>query len=305
LFGSLFPEFLFPLVAVILSIILIYRWRWPGIIVLLLSLLFLFNARPLRTSRFTPYDGNQGIAPYQDLIDYAASKGVLTFWAHPESNYSTKGTKLGPITLKTEKYQEDLQIARGYTGFAAIYGDNTTMEKPGHEWDRILLDYCKGSRDRPVWAIAGADFHGDNRSDRLDTYLTVAWARNLSRRSLLDALQNGRCYAILQARGKGLRLDRFQLQEPSGELVWSGDTLVSSGNPMLIIDLSFSERQHVPVTLRVIRNGKIWYEFEGETPLKASLRDDALQQGRSYYRLEVIGKGPFRLLSNPVFVVKH
>jgi hypothetical protein len=305
LLPALLPEFIFPFIAVILSILLIHRWRWPGIFSLILCLLFLANARPLRTTPYTPYDGDLKVAPYQDLIDYATANGVLSIWAHPESNYYTKGKKLGPITLKTKKYTGALQMARRYTGYSAIYGDTTTMEKPGREWDALLLDTCNGLRDQPAWAFAGTDFHEYKRSDPLDTYLTVAWAERLTQSSLVEALQKGRCYGVRQANGRGLRLDRFHLQSPDGDLAWSGETLSTKGSPLFIFDMSFSDQARLPVHLRVIRNGNIWYEFEGETPLSVTLLDNDLQRGKGYYRLEAIFNRSSRLLSNPIFVEKQ
>jgi hypothetical protein len=32
----------------------------------------------------------------------------------------------------------------------------------GKHWDRILIDYCSGRRDHPIWAIAGSDFEEKN-----------------------------------------------------------------------------------------------------------------------------------------------
>jgi hypothetical protein len=304
LLTSLLPEVLFPLGALILSGLLFQRQRSLGIIALIFSLLFLVNARPLRTSRFTPYDGDRGMAPYQDLMDYAGKTNVLTFWAHPESNFSTEGKKLGPVTLRTKKYVGDLLKARGYTGFPAIYGDTSTMENPGREWDRLLQEYCSGSRQQAVWAIAGADFHGASRSDPLDTYVTVLWSKRLDSSDMLEALQKGRCYAIRQKEGRGLRLDRFQLQTREGKVAWAGETLLTSGAPLLTIEVSLSDLRSSPVKMRIIRNGLVWHEVEGLTPLSLSKRDDGLGKGMSYYRIEVTGRPSLRLISNPIFVEK-
>ena len=62
------------LVPLILCIFLI-RWkgvyRISGIIIGVLSILFIINTNPFRSSPFSQYRGDQGIAPYQLLIDYS------------------------------------------------------------------------------------------------------------------------------------------------------------------------------------------------------------------------------------------
>ncbi len=64
------------------------------------------NHHPFKSSRFDPYHGDQGEAPFQDVIDYARSRGGMVFWAHPESNYSKNGVEMGPVKLMTEHYPD-------------------------------------------------------------------------------------------------------------------------------------------------------------------------------------------------------
>ncbi|MFC1817239.1 PHP domain-containing protein, partial [Thermodesulfobacteriota bacterium] len=132
-------------------------FRISGLIISGLSFLFMINAHPFQSSPFDQYHGNQGIAPYQLLIDYVNTKGGFTFWNYPETGSGVR--KLGPIFLNTPPYPAALEQSVDYTGFAALYGDNITATEPGHQWDRVLLDFCNGKRKQPVWGIATADYH--------------------------------------------------------------------------------------------------------------------------------------------------
>lgn len=170
---QLLPRFIVTIIAFLSSLYLFFQrgvFRWVGLVLACFSVLLMVNHHPFRSSLFDPYSGDQGVKPFQELINYVNEKGGLTFWAHPESNYAVKGVKLGPATLKTGHYIEDLFYAAGYTGFEAIYGDTITATIPGKQWDKLLLEYCGGERQMPVWGIAGADFHGGKSPQPIDEF---------------------------------------------------------------------------------------------------------------------------------------
>ena len=55
----------------------------PGaILVIIGSLLFVNNI--FFSSAYDQYSGDPGEGPYQAVIDFAADRGAMTFWAHPE-----------------------------------------------------------------------------------------------------------------------------------------------------------------------------------------------------------------------------
>ena len=156
------PGVLFFVCALIIGLYLLTTrgiMRIAAIGVVLLAALAISDTLPLRSSPYTPYMGNQGIAPYQHFIDHVNAIGGLTFWNYPETRSGVR--PYGPIHLSTPPYPEVLEQAINYTGFAAIYGDNITVTKPGHEWDRVLTAYCRGRRDRQ-------QLRHRNRHDDLD-----------------------------------------------------------------------------------------------------------------------------------------
>jgi len=139
------PQILLYLVILVMAMFLI-KWkgfyRIAGIIIFIWCSASIANSNMFRSSPFDQYHGDQGIVPYQLFIDYVSSKGGLTFWNYPETKSGVR--QMGPIYVDTPPYPEILEQARGYTGFAAIYGDTITITEPGNIWDKILIAYCEG-----------------------------------------------------------------------------------------------------------------------------------------------------------------
>jgi len=121
--------------------IILLKWQrgfspLMGILLIIFSILAIINYNPFKSSLFNPYAGDQGIAPYQKVIDYVNQRGGLCFWNYPEQKSGIR--KHGPINVNTPPYPQVLYQSRNYTGFSAIYGDNITATNPGKEWDRVL-----------------------------------------------------------------------------------------------------------------------------------------------------------------------
>ncbi len=305
---ALLPRFLIFLAAFLLSIYLIYqkgKMRIGGILIATFSFAMMVDQHPFKSSRFDPYHEGQGEAPYQETIDYARSRGGLVFWAHPESNYSKSGVQMGPVKLMTAHYPESLIKTENYTGFAALYGDSITATNAGAHWDRVLMQYCRGERALPAWGIAGSDFHGGDGGVGLDTYQTVFLVENKTSPDVLQALERGRVYAVLKASDFRLSLDRFQIMDSeTGKRVISGEELVVNTSPVITGRLSATDGGHHDVTVAVIRGGKSVWSFEGRTPLDFRLVDPDQWSGKTFYRLDVSGKGAGKLLSNPIFATR-
>ncbi len=277
-----------------------------GGIIGVLSLLLLVNNHPFQSSRYDPYHGDQGIAPFQELINYVNERGGLVFWAHPEAAYAREGVELGPVKLMTKKYPDALIEADKYTGFSAIYGDNITATNPGMHWDRVLNNYCAGERTWPAWGISGADFHGRSKQDRIDTYQTIFLVKNKTRKEFLDALSKGRVYAVQSSVERRLALDRFHVKESeTGPYATMGEGIKIQGIPIIEGRLSVSDGSHHSVKVSLIKAGKVMESFEGETPFEFLFEDKEVQEGKSYYRLEAYGGKVGKLLSNPIFVTRQ
>ena len=305
---DLMPGFLIFLAAFLLSIYLICqkgKMGVCGILIALFSLAMMIDQHPFKSSRFDPYHGDQGQAPFQAAIDYARSRGGLVYWAHPESNYSTNGVQMGPVKLMTAHYPEALIETENYTGFAALYGDTITATKAGMHWDRALGQYCTGDSADPVWGIAGSDFHGGENGIDLDTFQTVFLVKNRKQKDVLQALERGRLYAVSKVAGFRLSLDEFQIEDDeSDKRAILGEELLVDRSPVITGRLSATDGGHYDVTVSIIRGGKPIWSFEGQTPLDFKFVDPDQWSGKTFYRLDASGKAAGQLLSNPIFVMR-
>ena len=275
-------------------------YRPTGLLLLALApcLLLAADADPFRKSPFDQYHGPQGIAPYQFLVNYVASKGGLTFWNYPETHSGVR--RLGPIRVDTPPYPEALEEAKNYTGFAAVYGDNITATAPGNVWDRVLNEYCEGRRARPVWGIATADYHGP-ADGRLGDFPTVFLVRKRTVAGVLEAMRKGRMYAEGVAYPQFISLDEFSVSGSSGgAAAVSGDSVRLEGRTLVRIRLSEKAPSGSVATVRLIKGGKIIKTFRGKLPLDINYDDELTGRGLTYYRMDM--SGPARIISNPIFV---
>ncbi|KPJ69448.1 hypothetical protein AMJ44_03765 [candidate division WOR-1 bacterium DG_54_3] len=279
--------------------------RYSGIFLLILTLILLINSHPFKSSPFNQYQGNQGVSPYQVLIDYVNSRGGLVFWNHPETQ-SGRG-RLGPVFKETPPYPQVLLESTNYTGFAALYGEGITVTEPGNIWDQVLLEYCSGQRAKPVWGISTADFHREGAARaRLGRYPTIFLVKDRIKKDILNALKKGRIYAY----AGNVDLSRLVLEEFSvsdseaSQKGIMGEEIYLNGFPIISILLSStgSEKGN-PQNIRLIRSGKLIQTFTGETPLSIYFQDEFFDPGRKiYYRLDVRDKMGRKLVSNPIFV---
>ena len=299
------PQILLYLVILIMAMFLI-KWkgfyRIAGIIIFIWCSASIANSNMFRSSPFDQYHGDQEIAPYQLFIDYVSSKGGLTFWNYPETKSGVR--KMGPIYVDTPPYPEVLEQARGYTGFAAIYGDTITITEPGNIWDKILIAYCEGRRNQPVWGISTADFHKEGESgENLGNFPTFFLVQKKTKDEVLRALRNGRMYACRGKFPNIVKLDEFLVCSSDGKTKGiSGDEIVLKENPRIKISLSAAETAGSQVKLRLIRSGKLIKTFVGSLPMKIDYEDKYFEPGRKiYYRIDVRGYGS--VVSNPIFVL--
>ena len=299
------PALIFIGTAILSAILICWpgRLRLAGFIVLPLSILLLINGNPLKTSPFDAYSGDQGIAPYQVVIDYVNNRNAMTFWNYPETRSGVR--KLGPIQVSTKPYPAVLQASRGYTGFSALYGENATITEPGNLWDLILTEYCRGYRMWPIWGIATADYHGEGKdSAKLGNYPTVFLVNGKTRQDILKAMQTGKMYACQTTYPIKPRLDEFSVSSPdSSRKGISGDEITVAGHPRIRISLSASgTTQPVDAKVRLIRSGRVVATFEGKLPMNVEHEDAYYQKGEKiFYRMDARG-GAGNIVANPIFV---
>ena len=279
--------------------------RYSGIAISVIALLLVINNHPIKSSPYDQYHGEQGIAPYQLLIDYVSSRGGMVFWNHPETK-SGKG-KLDPIFRDTPPYPQVLKESKNYSGFAALYGDSITITEPGNIWDKVLIEYCSGRRENPVWGISSADFHREGGAgEKLGNFPTFFLVKSKTKKDILDALKKGRMYACRgDVDSPRLILENFSISDSkSAQKVVMGEEIFSKGSLRINASISTTDSEEEnSVTVRLIRSGNLLKTFSAKTPLSINFIDDFFEPGKKiYYRLDAIDKKGRKLVSNPIFV---
>ncbi len=291
------------LVLMLLGFILALKrgyFRILGIVILVNASLMLIEFHPFKSSLFDQYSGDQGYLPYQELIDYVRERGGMAFWTHPEAKAGK--SRKGPIMVNTPPHPEALLMTKDYTGFGAIYGTWITATEPGMEWDRVLLEYCRGERSTPAWGISTADYHEEGLGgEKLGNFPTVFLVKKKTREEVFLALRQGRMYACRT----GNNFQRFALKDFSifdsntNSHANMGEIIELKNGPEMRIKVSSSDQKTHNIDVRVIRSGKLLKTFSKTTPFVIDFKDDYFNPGELiYYRIDIPGK----LVSNPIFV---
>lgn len=282
------------------------RFRLPGLVCFGAAGLFLVQNLPYRFPRYDPYHGDQGIRPYQDLIDYANARGALTFWAHPEQDRNEKVSSglpildsLTGIRMKTSPYHEDLLKARRYTGISVFAEGLRRVVPPGGIWDQVLVDYVEGRREGPTWGIGEVDFK--DPSFPITSTLTFLFVKDVSKASVLDALRKGRAYAVHGPRVQEIALESFTA-EAGDEIAGMGEEIEVSAPPRLRFRTVCADTGDA-TDVRVIRNGlEVYKDRRVGGGIDWTFEDPSLKPGdRVYYRLDVEHRTN-RIATNPIFV---
>jgi hypothetical protein len=279
--------------------------RYYGLTISVFALLLVIINHPFKSSPYDQYHGPQGISPYQLVIDYVNSRGGMAFWNHPETK-SGKG-KLGPISRDTPPYPQVLKESKNYSGFAALYGDSTTIIEPGDLWDEVLKEYCSGQRKNPAWGISSADFHKEGGAgEKLGNFPTFFLVKSKTKKDILDALKKGRMYACRgDVNSPRLILENFSVSDSkTSQKGIMGEEIFSEDYPRINARISTTDpEEENSVIVRLIRSGNLLKTFSAETPLSINFIDDFIEPGKKiYYRLDAIDKKGRKLVANPIFV---
>ena len=280
----------------------------PGVALLIVAGLLLFNNYPFGRPLFDMYQDGNGLQPHQGLIRYVRAHGGLAVWSMPEvRDFNRYGFgRLGGVTVKTDPYPDALLQTRDYTAFGALYEDTITMTDVGGVWDAVLGEYIHGRRSSPVWGVGEAAYHGSGQAGKqLFDVETILWVKERTPAALLDAMAKGRMYTLLRSKEYGLVLNEFALiSEATGEPTISGQTLrVPASSPILVhLAVSSGDGRSRQATVLVIRSGRLMKTGTETVPFTVTLRDTAPAAGEmSYYRL-MIAMGDHRIVSNPIFI---
>ena len=281
-----------------------HQRRWLlGTPLLVLGLLALVRAFPFTEDPWSPYRPDSELGTSQALIDEVEARGGVTVWSFPEARDSSESSFLGlTVRVRTDPYLDDLVRTFRYTAFGAVYEDTTRVATPGGMWDYILGKYLSGERSRAPWVVGESGFHGFLGGKRFGGIQTVFLVSEKSEAAVLSSFSAGRMYALSRTPAYAFTLRQFAARQGNQE-AGSGETLqAKASEPLEIrVGVDASDGGEYPVRALLVRNGQIVQVWRGKTPLRVVHREPAGEMP-AYYRLEVGGPEPHRILSNPVFV---
>ncbi|MBI4437190.1 MAG: PHP domain-containing protein [Candidatus Omnitrophica bacterium] len=277
-------------------------WRKGGFVVIGIGLLGLLDQFPFRSPIADPYSGKTAVKPYQAVIDYTNAHGGSVFWAHPEAALIPH--KSGPVSLLTDPYPEMLLRTHDYTGFSVFYEGWDILAQPGGPWDQVLLEYCRGIRHKPAWAIGELDFQKEGRADVwIGNVKTVLFVEEKTPSAMLEAIRLGRMYAVRRSPEAELRLDHFEAIDAEGNPLAEMGMDVMIPPPIRIhLGISRSDGKEGTIRYRLVRNGEVLKEGNVALPFEVTIEEEIPIGQKSYYRLMVEGDQGNFLITNPIFV---
>ena len=272
-----------------------------------------FNAWPIGEPPFNPYDTTLRYTPYQAFIDSVTRSGGSTLWSMTEAR-DFQTVELGPLgtaTIATDPHHEALMLTSGYAAFGGLYQEGRHITQPNHIWDQLIKLYSRGQRkDRPAM-VGEIAFHSPAHAGKeLDQVLTIVWVRERNQVGILDAIRQGRAYAVERYKKEfRLTLDDFHADTGDGSRrVGPGEALsIAQDSPIsLHVSVSTTDNQGHPVTVRLIKSGEVMAHTTGVTPLHYDVLDPHGSSGKGEtYRLEVRGGQTGELLTNPIYIDSH
>lgn len=302
--GSFNPLLLSPLLLVILAFML-NTGLSIKLFLIAAGLLFTANNYPFNSIANSRFGKAAGEKPFQELIEYADNSGLLAFWAHPDAPNWEKPVAHAGAALKTSNYAESLVNTRGYTGFSIYSEGYRKTGKPGSLWDKVLMQYCAGKRDKAAWAIGELDYGAV--SFKMHEILNYLWADDRSGPAVLKALRGGNLYAVWRNDKWGLKLDDFYLTAPGHGRFVSGEklTLKSNARVRAVLNISATDNAARKIRISVIRDGILSKMIETDLPAAVIYEDlEPLAPGMHYYRFIAEESYPHAICINPIFVEK-
>jgi len=289
----------------VVTAVMIFKnyYRKVTIPLAILFTLLIFNNHPFRSSLFDQYHGDQGIKPYQEVIDFAVSKGAMVFWNDLDAVNGKR--KWGTIELDTQSHPEDLVLSRNYTGFQAVADEPVSVIEPGNVWDHVLMEYLGGARNQPVWGYGANAFECAGETGPIfGATRTVFLIREKTRSAVMDAIRKGRMYSVRQPGPQRLSLDEFTVKDvETGKKATLGEQLVSTDFPEIAFKIHSTGGKEKRARIFLIRNGKVIKRESVVLPYELKWVDSQVDMSQpAYYRLNVVVSPVDHLVANPIFV---
>jgi len=260
------------------------------------ALLVLVLGFPFKVEAYSPVADDPGEAPFRLLVERVHDLGGFVAWAHPEA---AAEKEVHGVRLATEPYG-DLVVKTEADGFGAMPEGVKSLAPIGGLWDGALRDHVLGRRRTAPFALAELDEHRAIGEIDLVILQTVLQVRARTHAGVLEAMRAGRMYGRWTPdRKTPLSLTAWSAGHGDASAV-AGETLRCRGP--VTLRLAVAGGDGAPVTARLVRGGSVIWSSRASPPFSSTVEDDAT--GGTSYRLDVEGAYPYRLISNPIFVVR-
>jgi hypothetical protein len=274
------------------------RRRVPMGEVLLASaaLLLLVLGFPFKVEAYSAVAADPGDAPFRLLVDRVHELGGFVAWAHPEA---AADKEFHGVRLATEPYG-DLVLKTDADAFGAMPEGVTSLLPIGGLWDQALRQHVAGRRHSAPFALAEVDEHRPAGEIDFGILQTVLQVRERTHAGVLEAMKAGRMYGRWSAdRKPPLILAQWSVTSEGASAI-AGETLRCRAP--VTLRLAVSGGDGAPAMARLVRDGKVIWSNRASPPFTAAVEDDT--PGATSYRLDVEGPYPYRLISNPIFIVR-
>ncbi|MFQ5449473.1 MAG: hypothetical protein ACE5E9_02535 [Nitrospinaceae bacterium] len=265
--------------------------------------LLILNNHPFKSSPFDQYHGDQGIKPYQEVIDFANSREALVFWKDLDGIGGKRD--LGAIHLENKAHPEDLVLAREYTGFEAVAADPVSVTDPGNTWDHILTQYLRRERAHPVWGYGGNGYECQGQAGpQFGAVRTIFLVREKTRKAVMQAMKTGRMYAVRQPGPNRLSMDEFIIKDKiTGKEAAAGEEINLTDVPEITLKIRSAQGEAKRARIYLIRNGQIVRRETVSLPHQFNWRDKEVDMtAPAFYRIKATVSSVDYLVSNPIFV---
>jgi len=280
--------------------------RARGILALAAGIALLYHHYPFTEAVYRPYDPDLREPAEQRLIDHVRERGGLVLWSTPEVDNSGSSS-VGPVRVELDSppHVDGLVDSRRWNAFGGVYAHGIEAIEPGGLWDELLLEHVRGRRASAPWMVGESDFRYTGQAGKfLSEVLTVLLVPERTPEATLAALGQGTSYALRQTEDDGLRLAALTVSTADGgATAGPGERLDAPPGAGLEIHVAVESRSGdaVPCRVRLVGAGRIVDEWEATTPFTRRIVETA-EAGPGYYRLDVHGPRPIRLVTNPVIV---
>ncbi len=273
-----------------------------------ISLIFLIANFPFK--KYYDQYHNYGEHPYQQLIDFVNKKNftsqiennMLIIWAHPEAtNYekvcvfsTVRKIKIGFQTLP---YYNSMFSTYDYDGFSIFAEGYRETGGISGVWDKILLEYCLGKREKPVWCFSELDF-GETEGP-IDLRKNILFVREKNYKEVIKALKFGNFYSVWRYKDKELQLSNFKLNRK--EAIFGEKYKLNENIINISFDVKWSNDENKEGIVYIIKNGEVVYKKQHLLPAKIEFNEPK-PKSFSYYRVYIESQYPNKLATNPIFI---